>query len=411
MIRHLENRLRECLQNFETLEKSIQFTKVCEDASFWKGVSVGMCYKTVADVDDGFGDRTPACREYTHPRADSDSRIYAAIPGRTFIRPVIQVHILQFLGTHGIESQIPSTTTPKRTSWVEICRGKNRCVDGLLSEIQDTIPRVLNYFWKDLLQKKANLVPHRWSNPASRKVMRRSSKFRRIQCTIPQKLFLLEKGSGMTFLSSSLSKETLFKQTSQNWSWGWYVILIKMNEKLKAPFIGISWVQNCDKRFRSAEGENPRTRIRFNTIVQEAARWGSSIAWIPKKLVVYSCHSRTHRWESHSAWVWWVTSPFHINGKNSCYIEDFLLMSLLSSNQDSSLADEKAEKEDRPSSSHLSTRLGTIQTKKNLAMTYLNREKYTITVSGKYSGCRLLDQFSMSTRQKNYESGRQGLRP
>ena len=26
---------------------------------------LGMCYKTVADVDDGFGDRTPACREKT----------------------------------------------------------------------------------------------------------------------------------------------------------------------------------------------------------------------------------------------------------------------------------------------------------------------------------------------------------
>ena len=63
--------MRECLQKFETLEKSIQFTKVCEDASFWKRVSIGMCHKTIADVDDGFGDRTPACREYTHPRADS----------------------------------------------------------------------------------------------------------------------------------------------------------------------------------------------------------------------------------------------------------------------------------------------------------------------------------------------------
>ena len=44
-----------------------------------------MCYKTAADVDDGFGDRTPACREYTHPRADADSRSYAAIPERTLI--------------------------------------------------------------------------------------------------------------------------------------------------------------------------------------------------------------------------------------------------------------------------------------------------------------------------------------
>ena len=41
------SRLRECLQNFETLEKEIQFTKVCEDVSFWKGVSVGMCCKTL----------------------------------------------------------------------------------------------------------------------------------------------------------------------------------------------------------------------------------------------------------------------------------------------------------------------------------------------------------------------------
>ena len=38
------NRLRERLQNFETLEKEIVFTKVCADASFWKRVSVGMRY-------------------------------------------------------------------------------------------------------------------------------------------------------------------------------------------------------------------------------------------------------------------------------------------------------------------------------------------------------------------------------
>ena len=120
------NRLRECLQSFETLEKDIQFTRVCESATFFHEVSVGMCHKTVADVDDGFGDQTPARRECTHPRAVSDSRIYAASPGRTIIGPVIQVHIIQFLGTHGIESQIPSTTTPNRTSWVVICRGKNR---------------------------------------------------------------------------------------------------------------------------------------------------------------------------------------------------------------------------------------------------------------------------------------------
>ena len=58
-------------------------------------------------------------------------------------------------------------------------------------------------------------------------------------------------------------------------------------------------------------------------------------------------------------------------------------MSLQSSNQDSSLEDEKAKKEDRPSSSHLTTRSGTMQTKKNPAMMYQNREKCTFTVSRK----------------------------
>ena len=54
-----------------------------------------------------------------------------------------------------------------------------------------------------------------------------------------------------------------------------------------------------------------------------------------------------------------------------------------SSNQVLSLEDEEAKNEDRPSSSHLSTRSVTIQTKKILAMTSLSREKYTITATGK----------------------------
>ena len=108
-----------------SMEKNIQSTEVLEDASFWKRVSVAMCHKTIAYVDDGFGDRTPVCREDTHYRADSDSRIYAAIPGRTRIGPVIQFHIIQFVGTHGIEIQIPTTRTPNRTSRVVIRQGVN----------------------------------------------------------------------------------------------------------------------------------------------------------------------------------------------------------------------------------------------------------------------------------------------
>ena len=34
------NRLRKCIQNFETLEKEIQFTRVCENATIFHRVSV-----------------------------------------------------------------------------------------------------------------------------------------------------------------------------------------------------------------------------------------------------------------------------------------------------------------------------------------------------------------------------------
>ena len=67
--------------------------RVCEDATFVRKVSIWMSYKTLLHVDDGFGDRTPACRENTLLREDQNSRICATIPGQTTIGPVLQVHI------------------------------------------------------------------------------------------------------------------------------------------------------------------------------------------------------------------------------------------------------------------------------------------------------------------------------
>ena len=102
--------------------------------------------------------------------------------------------------------------------------------------------------------------------------MRRSPKFRGIQCTIQKKLFLLKKGSGLTFLPTNISEETLLKPKSQNWSCDWYAIMIKMKEKLTALFTGIQRLRNCGTHFRSPEGENSRTRIGFNTFMKEATR-------------------------------------------------------------------------------------------------------------------------------------------
>ena len=102
------NRLRENIQNFESVSKTIQFTKVCELASFWYRATAGMKYKTKPDVDEGFGDFIPVCREYIIPPATPLSRAFAAIPGGTIVGPVIEVHVAQVVGNHGLEIEIPS---------------------------------------------------------------------------------------------------------------------------------------------------------------------------------------------------------------------------------------------------------------------------------------------------------------
>ena len=154
--------------------------------------------------------------------------------------------------------------------------------------IQTTIPQVLNCYWKDLLQKRANLVLQRWSNLASRKLMRSSSKCRRIQCTIQKRLFLLKKGSGMTFPAykhfkgDSLSAENsklvmrLVRRYDQD-----------ERENQTALFIVIRWVQNCEKQARRPKATNSRTQIGVNTFMKEATERGTSIARIPKNVLFF----------------------------------------------------------------------------------------------------------------------------
>ena len=57
-------------------------------------------------------------------------------------------------------------------------------------------------------------------------------------------------------------------------------------------------------------------------------------------------------------------------------------MSFQSSGQDFSLEEENVKRDDKPSSSHLSARSGTFQTKKNPATSSCGREKCTVTASG-----------------------------
>ena len=47
------------------LDPEEQFRKIYESGDFMKRTSVGMRYRTIQDLNNGFGDRTRSCREYT----------------------------------------------------------------------------------------------------------------------------------------------------------------------------------------------------------------------------------------------------------------------------------------------------------------------------------------------------------
>ena len=69
-------------------------------------------------------------RKHTFMR-EPTAFFFAAIPGRTNIGPVIEVHVVQIMETHGLEIAVPSKREHVTMSWVLISRGKNRSVDEL----------------------------------------------------------------------------------------------------------------------------------------------------------------------------------------------------------------------------------------------------------------------------------------
>ena len=105
------------------------FSKLCEDAWLKLRVSAGMMCKTRLDEDDGKRHLVPLGREYIHSRANPQSRVFVAIPGRTVIGPVLKVQIAKILGQLGLEIAIPSPHNHETSTHVVITRGTNRFVD------------------------------------------------------------------------------------------------------------------------------------------------------------------------------------------------------------------------------------------------------------------------------------------
>ena len=83
--------VQENIQDFESLSETIQFTRVCKDASFWYRVSAGISYKTKPHKDDGVGGPIPVCRAYTLSRVSPQSAAFAAIPGGTTTVSILSV--------------------------------------------------------------------------------------------------------------------------------------------------------------------------------------------------------------------------------------------------------------------------------------------------------------------------------
>ena len=199
----------------------------------------------------------------------SSCGLFAAVRQRTLFRPVLQDHIIKCLGIYGTDIQRPSTSSSTRTSWVVICRGQNRFVEGLPHIEPGPNPTSKELLReRELLQKKTKLLLQSWTNPSSRKLMRCRNWFLRIPCTV---LFLLEKGSGLIFPPTNSTRKMLFQPKSQNW-WKDSDIMIKMKEKLTALFIGGWWDENCEMLPWSMEVQNSQTWIGSNTSLGEAAR-------------------------------------------------------------------------------------------------------------------------------------------
>ena len=109
-----------------------------------------------------------------------------------------------------MHSHSPSTTTPNRSSWVVISRGKNRYVDELHLRDPGHNPTSSELLLERSIAKESELCSTEMEQSSVEE-----THATQLKCTIQKKLILLKKGSGMTFLPASFSKETLQAEISK----------------------------------------------------------------------------------------------------------------------------------------------------------------------------------------------------
>ena len=84
----------------------------------------GNYYKIRQDGNDGWGESTPLCREYSSFRTYPKTQALAAVPEGTIIRPVLEVHVVKILDGYGFAN-------PEYTTYVVVSREEERSVSEL----------------------------------------------------------------------------------------------------------------------------------------------------------------------------------------------------------------------------------------------------------------------------------------
>ena len=241
-----------------------------EEAGFVRTVSKVRYYKTVRDVDDGFGNLIVSCRECVLSRTHFDSEAKLWIYKYTQIGPVLDVKVFCHHKVHGIEIQIPSTSGDNTEGWVVISRSSNRYVDESRYRDPEDLP-------DDIVQQSVRDQDNDHSQG--------------------------ERSDNPFLFHERISEDLTAKEISYQCKWeaqvSKFVIDLVRHENLRETGGAIHWNLTSPKlsfKLRSDGESNFSDRGCISTSSgKEATREYSSIARFSQQVAEHSSHSRTHR--------------------------------------------------------------------------------------------------------------------
>ena len=289
------NRLRECLQNFDTLEKSIQFTKVCKNGRRW------WFWRSNSSMHRVF---TPSCWvRFQNFCNDSRTRFQDKLQSVQFFK----LKSFRILASTEFKFKVPSTTTPDRNSWVVICRRKNRYVDELHLNDPDHHPTISKLRLERFTAKESELC-------STEMEQSHIGETHATQFEIPTNLVYncSEKYSNWTkdvewhfILACQQFRRNTFEAEVLNL----VMRLVRrddQHERETGSAVHWKWMgPKLRRAFRKAGGQKFSDSDWLQHIYKGSNK--TRFQYCKKNphiyLIVHSCSSRTHWWELDSAWV------------------------------------------------------------------------------------------------------------